>query len=694
MQWIPWSMVGILAGAARSAAVGIGLNILQSIALGAGLGIAYGLATGIGVSIAGSTQESQGIQDRRGDILASIISNIVGSAVTGGIAWAITKDPATGISIGSAMGPASILSFFVGYYRLPLYPISSLSSLQAYLASRHDPAQVFTHLRRSALYWDASALLPLPGLKQTLLIAAEQDTQQTQKEIDFILTARPGQIRATQAAWLKITMYTLKQRTSLRDIAQAAEQLAKVLPPREARLIPPRWSRCFEHLKSASYEAGHYLSPVGWQERRKALNQMVSSLDHIDPHTTFKDAQLTAQLGEVVNQWRAIADQEREKLDQFPEIFGQIDMPYVAGPILEAGASVFVGRDDLVQQLQLALSRGRQRPTFLLYGERRMGKSSTLEQLPRRLDARYIPIKWDVQDPGLASSTVTFLGAIAEGIARAMRERHMSLNVLEETALKAAGQENEREVYRTLNRWLAEIQLALEQEDRTLLLVFDEFEKLQEAGQDGSFHLSLLLDWFRSTIQHSSRLALLFSGLHTLDEMGPHWAGYFVNVQTLKVSFLRPEEARRLITKPLPDFPGEKLFQERIVEEIMKLTGCHPFLVQAICSALYEHLKADRREKARLRDVASAREQVLRRWRNYFQNLWERTTPEQRACLAALRTPGTGRLDQIARQSKLEEKMALRALQDLIKRDLVIHDQETYRIAIPIFSEWVERNTI
>jgi len=111
----------------------------------------------------------------------------------------------------------------------------------------------------------------------------------------------------------------------------------------------------------------------------------------------------------------------------------------------------------------------------------------------------------------------------------------------------------------------------------TILLTFDEFEKLQEAKEANYLDLKLLLDWFRSVIQNRPRLALLFSGVRGLGDMGPDWAGYFVSAQVLKVGFLSHAEARRLITRPVPDYPSEQIFGEEIIEEIMRVTGCHPF---------------------------------------------------------------------------------------------------------------------
>src|SRR5437763_6828754 len=102
------------------------------------------------------------------------------------------------------------------------------------------------------------------------------------------------------------------------------------------------------------------------------------------------------------------------------------------------------------------------------------------------------------------------------------------------------------------------------------------------------------------TIQFHPRIARLFSGMKTVSEMGSQtvidWTNYFINVQLLRVSFLKPNEARRLIIKPTPNYPGEEIFPQDVVERIIAETNCHPFLVQAVCSGLITQLNVDRRE--------------------------------------------------------------------------------------------------
>ncbi len=397
-------------------------------------------------------------------------------------------------------------------------------------------------------------------------------------------------------------------------------------------------------------------------------------------------------MSNVVETWLATAQQEQDRLEQARQENGSIDNPYKPGLVLNVNDATFVGRRDLAQQLEAALSKGTGRPTFLLYGERRMGKSSTLRYLPKLLGLRYLPIFCDLQETGVASNITIFLGTLAKEIQRVMSAKGLKVKSLSYEELKEAVKENEEAVYHIFNQWFDQIEQLLEQEDWTIVLTLDEFEQLADAQRSGGVQLPALLSWFRHTIQYRSQFALLFSGVHTLEEMeistGINWSSYFVNVRMLHVSFLQPEDARQLVT-----YAGEEIFGNGVVEVILKATGCHPFLIQAVCSSLIDDLNAEQREHAEVDDVQRAVEQVLEEWSNYFRDLWRRTDEPQRACLTALKKLGEASVSQFEGKD-MDEHAVRRALQLLVKRDLVKYDKAgIYSITTPIFSAWVEKNT-
>ena len=242
-------------------------------------------------------------------------------------------------------------------------------------------------------------------------------------------------------------------------------------------------------------------------------------------------------------------------------------------------------------------------------------------------------------------------------------------------------------VYDRCEQWLAEVEQTLTQIDRMLVLSFDEFEKLEGAEKLGSINLNLLFDWFRSIIQNHTRLALLFSGAKMESNMGCRWAGYFVNMERIKVSFLREADARDLIMRPVPH-----IFDEEVTSEIMRVTRCHPFLIQAVCKHIIELLNNDSRELATLEDVSTAVQEVFESWTVYFWDLWDRCDQDQRACLLALYSLGHAEAHDIMQRNGLSKQRTFYALEKLQMRDIVTNEQNIYQFAIPMLARWVKHN--
>lgn len=589
-----------------------------------------------------------------------------------------------------------IICCIVGYYRLPFYLVSGHSFRKAYLAVRKDPSQTFTYLRSSSLHWDERVHLPLPYLEQTLSIAAQQDIKQAGNEIIFIVGKRSLQIRALRSIYPTIILRTLETCENLRDIANLSAHFAVAFSQKKY-LIEPGQEQLFSHLSALSQQAAQYAKVVSRRIRINQLTAMQNALRAVllDAHTN--DEKINMLADRVVAKWRGIVQAERDRLQNQPQEIGKIENPYNPA-IFTPGDSLFVGRQDVIQELESALNREDGIPPFLLNGERRIGKTSILKQLPTLLNPRYLPIIYDLQKPGISSSTARFLATLSTEINSVLTVQGIRTDTMEYKQLQKESKGNEREIYHVFDQWLGHLGQRLRQEDRTLLLAFDEFEKLAEAGKAQYLNLTLLLDWFRYAMQANLPIAFLFCGVHTFDEMSSeseiNWLGSFVNVQMLRVSFLRPEEARQLITQIEPDSPSKGIFRNDVIDKIIRETGCHPFLIQAVCSTLINRLNSEKRIHAEMQDVTIAVDRVVEKWwPTYFRELWGRSTPEQQKCLALLKRVGEADISLIEQQSNLDTRTVRRTMQMLHRRDLVQHDQDgTYRIAVPIFGEWVERS--
>ncbi|SRR6266516_2925843 len=400
-------------------------------------------------------------------------------------------------------------------------------------------------------------------------------------------------------------------------------------------------------------------------------------------------------LGQIVSIWRKFIQGGGERAKEVSEKIWQIDNPYKPDCVLEPELNddgLFVGRGDLVLSLKESLDRGNYRPVLFLCGERRMGKSSLLKYLPVKLGSHYLPVIYDLQRRDVSFSTFALLSTIAEEVYKEAELSGIVVKRLSDTFLKDASERNDATIYYVLDGWLKNLERVLEYEHSILLLIFDGYERLDDAGQEGYLNLRLLLDWFRSISQNHPQLALLFSGVQTLGEMKMNWSGYFINAQILKISFLQEREARDLILTPIPNYPGEQVFNEEVVEEIVRVTGCHPFLLQALCSTLINNLNTLGQGSIEVHDVSMAVSQLIHHWSPYFRDLWERTDQNQRRCLRAIRSLEKSSLQEIIQRCGIDEKVARDALQTLLRRDLIIFDKQNYQVSIPILGEWIKYN--
>ena len=739
------TLVGIVFGIAFGIALGIAFNSahalkeggLEDVTIASALGILAGLVIGFltgtvggywagfalgaidpalrNADIIGGSIAGLGVGGISGCLLAALLGMIVRRCIKGreevvstGIGVSIAVAAAFGLALGIPVGDSGVYDTFVNgihsglieelivgagflffylisYYRLPLYPVSAYSAIQAYRSSKKQPERTLYCLRHCSLHWDECVFLPLPYLRSMLLLASEESLDGTLKEINFIVRERPQQRLAAQTVAYELALRELEKRTILRDIGQAHQQLAKLVPL-EVRTLNSGAEKVFHYLDDASKEAASYLAQIDKTDRYEALERMTHSLQAIRPSMAFSNSGLNRHLNTVVSQWSMLAEQGKDTLQS---VSGRlyIENPYVPGNPLELGDPLFVGRNDIVQKLGQALQQ-KHRPTFLLTGERRMGKSSILKQLPVLLGPRYLPVFYDLQTPGMIASTAAFFAILAAGIEKQLRNRGLPVQKLERGQLDEAQRQEEIKVYDLFEQWFAEVEQTLEQVNRMLILTFDEFEKLEEVEKRGAFNLNLLFNWFRSIIQNRSHLALLFSGAKMVGDMGRSWAGYFVNVERIKVSFLHATDARNLIVLPIPH-----IFDDEVVENITRITHRHPFLIQAMCKHIIEILNDDSRDRATVEDVSAATQEVFESWAVYFWDLWDRSDQDQRIILQSLPAIQAATVDQMVERSGLNEQRVFLSLEKLQIRDLVLREGSVYQLAIPLLAQWIEQNS-
>jgi len=121
---------------------------------------------------------------------------------------------------------------------------------------------------------------------------------------------------------------------------------------------------------------------------------------------------------------------------------------------------------------------------------------------------------------------------------------------------------------------------------------------------------------------------------------------------------------------------------------ILNATGRQPYLIQATCRDLVNHLNEENRRDATRADVESAFDSALQTGAVYFNELWTSadTDDTQRAALRLLAHNDWLSEADLTRRAGLSSPEPLKRL---IGRDLIEHTDGGYRLRAGLVGRWV-----
>lgn len=236
---------------------------------------------------------------------------------------------------------------------------------------------------------------------------------------------------------------------------------------------------------------------------------------------------------------------------------------------------------------------------------------------------------------------------------------------------------------------------------RRLIIAIDEFEKLETQIEAG--HLTPdLFEFWRGTFTTFPWFVLAFAGLYSLEERRhDYWHPLFGSVTGIRVSFLSPEAARRLIIEPSPDFDLD--YDAAAIERIIALTNGQPFLVQLIGHTLVSRFnrlsfeegreQARRFEREDVEQVIAAPE-FFRDGEAYFSGVWNQAERGQATGqLQVLRTlaphPEGFTREQLVAATGLPDTELEAVLKPLVRHDVIALNGTHYHFTVELMRRWV-----
>ncbi len=521
--------------------------------------------------------------------------------------------------------------------------------------------------------WDDCCGFPFPRMESLLVSYAERSPDLGRQEIERLIETYPSQRSSALKAQ---AMLLARQAGGTSDLARLDEVVAGLPEGKAGFLCETRRLREMVHGVAALQTR---LDALERPFLREPLAQLLCrEIEDFRRRIGGFQQPLSREFRAAADRWLELA---REQLEASRAVLEKAPTLQVfrAGDPVDREGEAFVPRDTVVGEIERQVMLAAGCPGLVLYGRRRMGKSTVLRNLDAFLPPSVHRAGLSMQDPRASGSLELLIERLAAEIGSAADG--LPVREGEDDLVFLFG------CLETADRQLKEA-------GRRLLLSIDEYETLDQGIGEGRFPEQFLAT-LRESIQNHRQITWIFAGSHEITELpNAEWASYLVSARTVEVGPFTAAETRLLLTEPLKHSelwpkgdPGRPRFEpgfwgEGGIERIHAEAGGWPHLVQLIAETTVDLLNDDRRKRVDEEILEWALDKAIVRGHTVFHQLMrgESTLPGEWEYLAAFRS-------REAQPLPGDEAVA----RSLRHRLLVAEGDGEWRLRVPLMSRWLRQ---
>ena len=364
--------------------------------------------------------------------------------------------------------------------------------------------------------------------------------------------------------------------------------------------------------------------------------------------------------------------------------------PYTLNP---ATGKNFVGRAKELRELVNKLRGIRPGQAVLVWGPRRIGKTSLLLQFQHNIlsHADYAIAYLSLHQIS-GQTTTSFLLEILRAIATQTKPENPNLPRFQRMRRDPLGYFN------------SFIHKQLPQSTRHIVLIFDEFQFIAGLKPE-RVTLEDINHYFRSLIQQHVGLTIIFSGGGILSDLQRQadTVSLLEVAEYLPIKRLNDMDARELITEPAIRVS----YDDAAVDRLVQMTSGHPYFLQLICSELFNYATENQLTRITLDHLETFLDLSWMIYaEHYFSHLWGDGVISDRQQLgryklaflatALISPPGQWTtFDQLLRTGiphLIPEDMLWQTLKGLQHLDSLEFQGEAFRVSIEFAQRWIQNN--
>ena len=372
---------------------------------------------------------------------------------------------------------------------------------------------------------------------------------------------------------------------------------------------------------------------------------------------------------------------------------------------------MFKGREAVINRIIEVVGKGPIGQCFVLYGQKRSGKTSILNQLKLHLPKNCIPVLLSLGEVDInhEKKNINFIDLLIEKLHDVLEDNYNYIPQNFPTRDEICTEPNSS-LRKSLRETLNALRNASINEARIILLI-DEFTYVYEYITEGSVSPDFMRSW-KALLQMKMFNAVLV-GQDSMPFFKQTFPNEFGVTHDERISYLSRQETARLSSEPIL-LNGSSRFRGNAQERLFELSAGSPFYTNIICDRLVNFLNFRHAPFITEADIES----VLFGWRGGEDEISGLIVGADSLPLERFDPLITAAAESVAKNkredylkiliaiAKSSEKKALLAdlpqldnlnsiLKDLNEREIISVDAaKRYSIRVGLFAEWLNINDI
>lgn len=413
------------------------------------------------------------------------------------------------------------------------------------------------------------------------------------------------------------------------------------------------------------------------------------------------------------NQDEAVTVNEELSLRLFSkDEFDLIPNPYaeIANTSGVKNIDMFYGRNEFIKDITDAILKADSKQV-VIYGQKRSGKTAVLDYLKISLEQtdKLFCIQFSVGDIFETISTKTFFFKILSLISEELE--FLEMDGLEVPNYKRPDfkvfddSPNPSDEFRKQLRLFKKSCEALDQwRDKKLVVLIDEFTYLYTAIKEGRISDVFMKQWKAVTQNENAKFSAVLVGQDIFPAFKEEFPNEFGVTQDQRLTYLSDYYAEKLIQEPMWN---KKANSTRLlgdaISKIIEYTSCNPYYIVQFCDRLITEMNKQNIPAATTRDITDVAESLMYGGQalgnDKFDNLLN--AGEKHDIQRIPKEHSKAVLRQIAINTKnvkwcLREQISIgesnyedEILKDLVKREVIEKNGDSYKIQVKLFQAWL-----